>query len=465
MRIELGFLRFCFLLSFQFFNNNSTAQNTISGNFPALKGEKVYFGVFQGLRSKILDSAQVSYDGRFSFSYDSHLSCIGYVTTSEKKPFLLILDKNENIQISGINFGIPESIHVLEGKQNIAFAKYATEHPQREQALSAWEYLENIYTQDSMFSVQVIPAKAIVVEKNRINHEDQQFLNNLDHDWYLAWYLPIRKFVSDVQNIAQYNPEEIPITISLFRSINYSDVKLYNSGLLKNAIENHFWLLENSGKPLNTIFIEMKISIDSMFVLLIQNQERLNEVTNFLFDLLERHSLFQTSEYLALKALNESNCTLNLELTKQLETYRVMKKGNIAKDILFDKNLKSTLTPIPKKLSEMKNPFTLIVFGASWCQSCIEELPKIINLYYKWKSKGLEVIFISLDETKEIFDQFVAPFPFQSYCDFEKWNSPVVNNYYVFSTPTMFLLDQKRTIVLRPISIQQMDAWVDWNLN
>jgi hypothetical protein len=28
----------------------------------------------------------------------------------------------------------------------------------------------------------------------------------------------------------------------------------------------------------------------------------------------------------------------------------------------------------------------------------------------------------------------------------------------------MFLLDQQRTIVLRPNSIQQMDAWVDWYL-
>ena len=36
--------------------------------------------------------------------------------------------------------------------------------------------------------------------------------------------------------------------------------------------------------------------------------------------------------------------------------------------------------------------------------------------------------------------------------------------YYVFGTPTMFLLDSKREILLRPNSVQQMDAWVDWYL-
>jgi hypothetical protein len=34
----------------------------------------------------------------------------------------------------------------------------------------------------------------------------------------------------------------------------------------------------------------------------------------------------------------------------------------------------------------------------------------------------------------------------------------------VFGTPTIYLLDQQREILLRPISVQQMDAWVDWFL-
>ena len=37
-------------------------------------------------------------------------------------------------------------------------------------------------------------------------------------------------------------------------------------------------------------------------------------------------------------------------------------------------------------------------------------------------------------------------------------------DYYIFSTPTMFLLDSKREIILRPNSVNQMDAWVDWYL-
>lgn len=73
-------------------------------------------------------------------------------------------------------------------------------------------------------------------------------------------------------------------------------------------------------------------------------------------------------------------------------------------------------------------------------------------------------MYISLDEKKEDFNNFASKFPFLSFCDYKKWNSPVAKQYYVFGTPTMFLLDSKREILLRPNSVQQMDAWVDWML-
>jgi thiol-disulfide isomerase/thioredoxin len=105
-----------------------------------------------------------------------------------------------------------------------------------------------------------------------------------------------------------------------------------------------------------------------------------------------------------------------------------------------------------------------VVFGASWCQKCTQELPEIGKLYAKWKAQGVEVVFISLDEDKEQFKSFVSNFPFISICDYQKWNSNIVKDYYVFGTPTLYLLNENREILLRPNSVKQMDAWVDWYL-
>jgi thiol-disulfide isomerase/thioredoxin len=154
-------------------------------------------------------------------------------------------------------------------------------------------------------------------------------------------------------------------------------------------------------------------------------------------------------------------------LANQLETYRAMKKGNTAADIYFKGD---NFTPgygpanFPRKLSDINSNYTLVVFGASWCPKCATELPEIAQHYSKWKEKGVEVVHVSLDEEKDAFRQFVKDFPFISTCDFRKWDSQIAKDYYVFGTPTMFLLDKKRTIVLRPISVKQMDSWVDVSL-
>ena len=438
---------------------------TINGSIATLAGQKLKFGSFNGLQSTNLDSVIVNASGSFSFKFNTEKPSIGYLITAENKPYFVILDKGENIQLAGESLSYKESIQVLQGSQNQAFSKYAAEHPRREQAMSAWGYLQKIYVYDSLFSIQKAPNQAIENEMVRIKNEDKNFLSSLDSKSYVAWYLPVRRLVSDVSTIAQYRTEEIPATIEAFRKLDYTDERLHRSGLLKDAIESHFWLLENSGKSLDSVAIEMKISIDAMMVHLRKDEKKLNEVTDYLFDLLERHSLFQASEYLAIKALNEVSCTINSDLAKQLETYRAMKKGNIAPDFSFYSN---TIFPAgiskEKKLSDLKSNYTVMVFGASNCPRCQEEIPEIAKLYAKWKAQGVEVVFISLDDVPQDFTKFASNLPFISSCDFKKWSSPVVESYYVFGTPTMFLLDSKREILLRPGSVKQMDAWVDWYL-
>lgn len=436
---------------------------SISGNFSQLINQPIKVEGFSGLKTYAISSTITDEKGNFKLNYSKSDYGVGYLIASDNKPLFILLS-GEDIVITGEALSVPETIKITKGQENLFFEQYAKEHPRREQALSAWGYLEKIYTLDSLFSSQQKPINAILEEKQRIKKEDKVFLSSLPSDSYVKWFLPIRKLVSSVSTIAQYRPEEIPETIDAFRNLDYTDPRLYKSGLFKDAIDNHFWLLENSGKSLDKVFEEMKLSIDAMMVKLVTNEKIFNEVTDYLFDLLEKHSLFQASEYLALKVLNEGSCTINSDLANQLETYRAMKKGNIAPDMIFNPSFFANPNKIVAKLSSLKSNYTVVVFGASWCPKCKEELPGIAKLYSKWKSKGVEVVFVALEEDRTAFINFAKGFPFISYSDNKKWESKIVKDYYVFSTPTMFLLDNKREILLRPNSVKQMDAWVDWYL-
>jgi thiol-disulfide isomerase/thioredoxin len=439
---------------------------TIAGNLSLLVNQEIRLEGFNGLKTYTISTATTDAKGNFQLNYSKSDYGVGYLMSADEKALFLILS-GEDIEIQGEALSYTETIKVVKGQENKWFEQYAKEHPRREQALSAWIYLEKIYISDSLFAVQKTPVQAIQKEKQSIKAEDASFLVSLPKDSYVSWFLPTRKLVSSVSVVAQYRTEEIPATFAAFRALDYTDKRLYKSGLFKDAIESHFWLLENSGKSLDSVFIEMQLSIDVMIQNLVKDEKILNEVTDYLFTLLEKHSLYQASEYLALKVLNEGSCTIDSDLAKQLESYRAMKIGNIAPDIQFSNALVApnyTTDLLPKKLSDLKSKYTVVVFGASWCPKCVEELPEIAKSYAKWKSQGVEVVFVSLDVDKEVYKSFIKIFPFISTCDYKKWDSKIVKDYYVFGTPTMFLIDNKREIILRPKSVKQMDSWVDWYL-
>jgi peroxiredoxin len=442
----------------------SQQTNTITGDFPSLAGQKILLQGFNGFDTYVIDSTEVNAKGIFKLKYDADISGVGQLSAEDNKPFVLILD-DELIIIEGESFANAASIKQIEGRQNKLFEQYASEHLRREQALSAWDYLERIYTQDSLFINQHTPQKAIEQEKKRIKTEDKAFLDGLNPNDYVNWYLPMRKLVSSVGTIAQYRTHQIPETIEAFRSLDYTDDRLWASGLLVQTIESHFWLIENSGRPLDSVYIEMGVSIDHMVNHLLADETKLNEVTENLFKLLESRSLFGASEYLALKLLNEQGCTLNNDLAAQLESYRAMKKGNNAPDFELAGELFTGInSDNPNKLSDVNSNYKVLLFGASWCQKCVEELSLLQQLYPNWKKHGVEVVFISLDEQEQAFSDFADNSPFISVCDYQKWDSPIVKSYHVFATPTMYLLDSKNEILLRPNSVKHMDSWVDWFL-
>jgi thiol-disulfide isomerase/thioredoxin len=445
----------------------SYSQGAIKGSFPALRNQQVKLIGFEGFNTYTIDSVRVSEQGAFQLSFSAQDNGMGYLAGEDGKAFIVILAAGEDLKLEGEFLSSPETVVIISGKQNQLFEQYATEHPRRQQALSAWDFLARIYSLDPLFAVHDKPKTNIEAEKHRIKQEDMAFLAVLDPETYVSWYLPVRKLVSSVPTIAQYSTEQIPETIAAFRSMDYTDERFYKSGLLSDAIESHFWLIENSERSLDSVFIEMDISIDHIVNNLVVDEEKFNEITGYLFRLLESRSLFKSSEYLALKILNETSCTINNDLAAQLESYRSMKIGNTAPDFDFMEDYLAhgyELFNSPLKLSDIKCIYTVVVFGASWCPACPEELARIARLYEKWKTYGVEVVFVSLDDDKQVFKNFTGIFPFISMCDYKKWDCPVVRAYHVFATPTFYLLNDKREILLRPNSVEQIDAWVDWYL-
>lgn len=441
----------------------SATAPTVSGTFSGLAGKEIRLEGFRGFGTHVISRTTVTDEGTFTLPYQAEHVGMGRLVSTSDQSFIIVLS-GEDIRLEGESLAYPESIEILKNEENLIFDRYAGEHPRREQALSAWVFLENIYRSDSLFAVHDTPRQAIAREKQRIRDEDQAFLDQLDPSTYVHWYLPVRRLVSSVPVVAQHRTGDIPQTIEAFRRMDYTDLRLYRSGLLQDVIESHFWLIENSGRSLDSVFVEMNISIDIMAENLSSDQARFNEIMERLFDLLERRSLFASSEHLAVSLLTNKSALLSSRLAGKLEIYRAMRVGSIAPDITFTEHTHNPASITAARLSELESDYTLVVFAAGWCPSCREMIPELTGHYEKWRRNGVEVVLVSLDETAGDFAGFASNLPFISTTDFGRWNSPIVQDWHVTSIPAFYLLDSDQHILLRPKSVRHVDAWVDWNL-
>ena len=95
-------------------------------------------------------------------------------------------------------------------------------------------------------------------EKTRIRSEDSLFLSSLPENSFIEYYLPLRRLITSAYTSVQFKPEMIPQILSTFRQVDHKSKHLYKSGLLKEVIETHFWLIENSGFGRARISNEMK---------------------------------------------------------------------------------------------------------------------------------------------------------------------------------------------------------------
>lgn len=431
--------------------------NNIEVTFDEMPNEWLKLAVYKGLKTEILDSVKLNISGNGTLKYPSEFKGIGYLI-SEKNKVLSIVLNQENAKFMGKSLQNPENIYCTQGVENKNFIAYINTFPKYQQANMAWDFLNNMYSKNPNDKNEKKVHKQIVKEQNRILKFEEKFYSKLPQNSFVSQYIPWFKLINSTNYIAQNKPHEIPQVITNLRDINISNEYFYNSGLLQNWIDLQLNLLIKHYGNNERGIAEIRISIDYLLNYLINDENKLNEIGDYLFEKLEQKSLTDASEYLALQLLNQNSCNLNQELAKQLEIYRKMKIGNTAPKIEFNgKTYRNN-----EEISDvwLNSKFTLIVFGASWCPGCNELMPLLVNAYSKWQKKGMEIILVSLDSDSIEFKKYAEKVPFISTCDFKRWESDNAKNYYIFATPTMFVLDEENTIILRPQHPKQIDDWL-----
>jgi thiol-disulfide isomerase/thioredoxin len=161
-------------------------------------------------------------------------------------------------------------------------------------------------------------------------------------------------------------------------------------------------------------------------------------------------------------ASGEMDYWLDKKTIQNMRTYaNNVKKGLIGRPaanlIMQNENLQQ------RSLFDIKNKYTIVFFFKPSCSHCREETPKLVEFYKSSKKKfDFEVFAVSTDTAMKEMRDFIKEMK-------TPWitvNGPrsytkthFMELYYAETTPTIYILDNKKKIIARKLGVEQLEGF------
>lgn len=87
----------------------------------------------------------------------------------------------------------------------------------------------------------------------------------------------------------------------------------------------------------------------------------------------------------------------------------------------------------------------LLVFGATWCPACRNEIPELKEVYNRYKDQAVKLLYIDIQESKEKLSAFADShsIPYDILLDL---TGDVAKRYGVYGIPHLALVDKSGAI-------------------
>lgn len=118
----------------------------------------------------------------------------------------------------------------------------------------------------------------------------------------------------------------------------------------------------------------------------------------------------------------------------------------------------------PVSLYKLKGKYTVLVFWDPSCGHCKEEIPRLDSAYNaSWKNKGVVMLGIKTEGTQEEWLKFIREHKITGWVHASDPES--LSNYRrlydVYSTPVVYLLDEKKKIIAKRLGVLQLQEFLD----
>lgn len=109
------------------------------------------------------------------------------------------------------------------------------------------------------------------------------------------------------------------------------------------------------------------------------------------------------------------------------------------------------------------NRITILDFWASWCAPCREVHPQMRSIYERFNPKGLEILAVSFDSSKDKWLQAINDdkLPWIHVSDLRYWSSAPRDLYQITYVPQYIIVDSKGMILKRKLNEIEVEQFLE----
>lgn len=416
---------------------------------------RAFLSELSGEKIGVIDSIN-SNNGVFKFSLDKNKYHIGfYRLTFKNNKWLDFIYDNEEINIETDTNNILDSFKVIKSESNKIYYEFIKLNKEYKTKSELLQLILNRYPKGDDY-YQTTKEKLTQVQEDYlyfVNVTSQANPNSFIARYVLNAQLP-------VVNV------EIPIDqqLSYLKTHSLDNVNFYDDGLIySDAFTNksieYLTYFRNPQLPLELLEKEFMSAIDSILDKAKVNEIVYTHIVEYLLDGFKKFGFDNVINYIVENYVIKDELCLGEKLTttldRRIQQSKNFKVGNSVPDIILPDSSGSLI-----ELKKIDADKTLIIFYASWCPHCQKFLPEIYNLYKNQKEKKFEVLAVSIDTVRIDWLNFVRTkhMKWINVSDLKGWDGEAVLDYYIYATPTMFLIDQERKVIMMPKNIEEINS-------
>jgi peroxiredoxin len=412
----------------------------------------IYLSNLAGEKTSLIDSANSKDGSKFSLSKNNLHSGICRISFDKNK-WIDFINDGKNVSISTDIKNVFDSLRIIESESNKLFYSFLRLNRQYKTKTELLNLIISRFPKDDPY---------YNLSRQRLNELQNEYLEFVN----ITSQKEPASFIARYIRYAQLPVIDINLTVekhvdylksNALNHINFNDALLINSDLFTNKTIEYLSYYGNPQFPKEMLEKEFMKSVDTLLNKAKVNQLVYQQITEYMIDGFKRFGFDQVLDYIVENYVIKDDLCLDEKtegmIKRRIDQARILKIGSSVPEI--------TLPDINGKqidLNKIRAGKILIVFYASWCPHCKELLPQLDTLVKNQTEKKLEVLAVSLDTKKDEWINFITANcrSLINVSDLKGWNSKSADDYFIYATPSMFLIDSDRKIISKPTTFDEL---------